>query len=196
MNAEDFTIVSGIADNQGMATMLGLTIEDFERLPDALARNHELVDGELVDVPGNTWEHISVKDNLLLLLGQHVKQQGLGRVVAEQEFDFDGNAHGPDISFLTPMKVGRANRRRRVQEFVPDMAIEVVSANDKANNLFLKAKRYRKAGTKEVWVMVIETRQAFRFSDAGNAVLEEDDEFRSDLIPGFSARLGELFDVV
>jgi hypothetical protein len=34
-----------------------LTIEDFERLPDALALNHELVDGELVDVSGNTPIH-------------------------------------------------------------------------------------------------------------------------------------------
>jgi hypothetical protein len=37
-----------------MANLVGLTIEDFERLPHVLARNHELVDGELVDVSGNT----------------------------------------------------------------------------------------------------------------------------------------------
>jgi hypothetical protein len=36
-----------------MATATGLTIDDFERLPEALAHNHELVDGELVDVSGN-----------------------------------------------------------------------------------------------------------------------------------------------
>lgn len=35
-----------------MASVTGLTIEDFEKLPDALALNHELVDGELVDVLG------------------------------------------------------------------------------------------------------------------------------------------------
>ena len=34
-----------------------LTIDDFERLPDELAYYHELVDGELVDVSGNTPDH-------------------------------------------------------------------------------------------------------------------------------------------
>jgi hypothetical protein len=35
----------------------GITIAEFESLPDALARNHELVSGELVDVSGNTGYH-------------------------------------------------------------------------------------------------------------------------------------------
>ena len=36
-----------------MASVTGITIDDFEKLPDALALNHELVDGELVEVSGN-----------------------------------------------------------------------------------------------------------------------------------------------
>ena len=36
-----------------MASTTGFTIEDFESLPAALARNHELLDGELVDVSVN-----------------------------------------------------------------------------------------------------------------------------------------------
>jgi hypothetical protein len=35
-----------------MAVETSLTIEDFETLPGALAHNHELVDGELIDVSG------------------------------------------------------------------------------------------------------------------------------------------------
>ncbi|HEV3331975.1 MAG TPA: hypothetical protein VG096_13380 [Bryobacteraceae bacterium] len=35
-----------------MASVTGLTIDDFERLPQEQAKNHELVDGELVDVSG------------------------------------------------------------------------------------------------------------------------------------------------
>jgi hypothetical protein len=37
-----------------MAVLAELTIEDFEQLPIALAHNHELVDGELADVSGNS----------------------------------------------------------------------------------------------------------------------------------------------
>jgi len=46
-----------------MASVTGLTIDDIEKLPDALALNHELV-------------------------------------LAEQEYDFQGDAHGPDVSYL------------------------------------------------------------------------------------------------
>jgi Uma2 family endonuclease len=75
-----------------MAAVAGLTIEDFEKLPDALARNHELVDGKLVDVSGNTLIHNRLRDRLVKLLSALVEQQKLGEVISEQEFDFDGNA--------------------------------------------------------------------------------------------------------
>ena len=51
----------------------GITIEEFECLPDALALNHELVEGELVDVSGNTGNHIVLRDLLTALLLFYVK---------------------------------------------------------------------------------------------------------------------------
>jgi hypothetical protein len=56
-----------------------------------------------------------------------------------------------------------------------------------------KPPRYRKCGTKEVWLLSIEARGAHPYSESRNMILEENSEFRSDLIPGFSIRLGELF---
>ena len=81
---------------------IGFTIEEFEQLPDVLAHNHELVDGELVDVSGNTGGHILLRDAFVELLRPHVRQHRLGLVLSEQEFDFEGNAHGPDVSFFGP----------------------------------------------------------------------------------------------
>jgi Uma2 family endonuclease len=177
-----------------MAAVTGLTIEDFEKLPDALARNHELVDGELVDVSGNTGLHNGLRDLLIALLLPHVKQNKLGRVISEQEFDFDGNAHGPDVSFVSAKKLHRLNARRRVQHCVPDLAIEVASQNDTFEGLMKKARRYRKCGTKEVWVISIDGREAFVYRDREHVILDENQLFQSELIPGFSVRLGVLFD--
>ena len=83
-----------------MAIAAGLTIEDFEKLPDALALNHELVDGALVDVSGNTLKHNALRDTLVALLKPLVLEARLGAIISEQEFDFGGNAHGPDVSFI------------------------------------------------------------------------------------------------
>jgi Uma2 family endonuclease len=171
-----------------------LTIDDFERLPDALAFNHELVDGELVDVSGNTLLHNDLRDHLTSLLREYVRKNGLGQVLSEQEFDFGGNAHGPDVSFFGRAKMALTEERRRVQRFVPDLAIEIVSQNDTFQKLIYKADRYQKCGTKESWILDPESRRAFLFSENRNAILGGSDQFVSDLLPGFSIRLGDLFD--
>jgi Uma2 family endonuclease len=171
-----------------------LTIDDFEQLPDELALNHELVDGALVDVSGNTLDHNYLRDLLISMLLPFVKEHKLGTVVSEQEYDFDGNAHGPDLTFVVPEKSKLFDREKRVQRFVPDLAIEIVSENDSFKKLVKKADRYRKCGTKEAWIIDIDSRRAFLFSNERDANLDENQMFQSTLIPGFSIRLGDLFD--
>jgi Uma2 family endonuclease len=94
-----------------------------------------------------------------------VEGQNLGMLIAEQEFDFGGNAHGPDVAFIGTSKLHLLDRKKRVQRFVPDLAIEIVSENDTFKNLMGKAARYRKYGTREVWVLSPDTRNAFALSD-------------------------------
>ena len=177
-----------------MATATGLTIDDFERLPDDLARNHELVDGELVDVSGNCGQHNLFRDFLVEILRPFAREHRLGTVIAEQEYDFEGNAHGPDISFFSESKRPLFDPKRRVQRFVPDIAIEVVSTNDTLEKLVQKAKRYRACGAAEVWIFSVEARQAFLFSEHRRVILDENDEFRPETIPGFAIRIGDLLD--
>src|SRR5450756_44675 len=100
-----------------MGAAIGLTIEEFEALTDALAHNPELVAGELVDVSGNVGGHIALRDYFAALLLFHVREHNLGRVCSEQEFEFEENAHGPDISFFNAEKAKRYDLKRRVQLF-------------------------------------------------------------------------------
>jgi len=130
--------------------MSGLTIDDFERLPQPLAHYHELVDGELVDVSGNTAEHNLFRGYLSGELGSFVRQHHLGLVMCEMDFDFGGNAHGPDVSFIGEPKVALIERKLRVQRFVPDVAIEIVPSKDTFEGVIGKALRYRRCGTREV----------------------------------------------
>ena len=171
-----------------------LTVEDFERLPDALALNHELVDGQLIDVSGNTPIHNRLRDYLISLLRDHIEKNGLGEIISEQEFDFGGNVYGPDVSFYRPDKVALIEGRRRVQPFVPDLAIEIVSQNDTFTRLTQKADRYRKSGVSEVWILDVESRRALLFSTEREVILDEDQKFASALIPGIAFRIGDLFD--
>ena len=177
-------------------TTTRLTIEDFEQLPAEMAEGHELVDGELIDVSGNTPNHNSLRDLLIALLLLFVRERHLGTVIGEQEYDFNGNAHGPDVSFFGLEKQPLLQPDKRVQSFVPDLAIEVVSANDTFNSLILKKERYRRCGTREVWILVGVSREILIWSEHGNRILRQDAELSTPLIPGFQILVKTLFETL
>jgi Uma2 family endonuclease len=175
-----------------MATSTLLTIDDFELLPAEAAENHELVEGELVDVSGNTPRHNELRDRLIALMLPWMTEHGFGKVIAEQEFDFLGNAHGPDVSVMGPAKAALLDLDRRVQRFVPDLAIEVASQSDTYEGLLAKKERYLKSGTAEVWLFSLRTRELAIHGADRNLTLRGADAITTDLMPGFSIAVEEL----
>jgi Uma2 family endonuclease len=173
-----------------MATSTLLTIDDFERLPAEMAENHELVNGELVYVGSNTPDHNLLRDGTSLRMRPFVREKHLGVVITEQEYDFLGNAHGPDVSFFSNEKRALIQRNKRVQRFVPDLAIEIASQSDTVADLFRKKDRYLAAGTKEVWLIMPETREVFVYPEG--RILRGSDGLATVLIPGFSITVDEL----
>jgi Uma2 family endonuclease len=176
-----------------VATTTSLTIDDFERLPADAVKHRELVDGELIDVSGNTPRHNLVRDYLLTLLRAWIALGNSGMVISEQEYDFQGNAHGPDVTYFGPDKQALLNLDNRVQRFVPDLAVEIASANDTYDSLVRKKNRYRQAGTAEVWLISAENREISVYAPAGDRILHSGDKLSSDLLPGFAVTLDELF---
>jgi Uma2 family endonuclease len=175
------------------ATTTLLTIEDFERLPDDVAKGHELVDGELVDVSGNAPVHNMLRDYFIAILIPFVADRGLGTVISEQEYDFEGNAHGPDVSFFGPAKKPLLNMKKRVQRFVPDLAVEIASESDTYEGLMRKRDRYLRAGTQEVWLISPEAREVVIHTLRFTCTLRGTDAIETDLLPGFSITVERLF---
>ena len=175
------------------STTTRLTIDDFERLPDEEARGHELVDGELVDVSGNNPEHNLLRDFLIELLRPLVRKARLGVVLSEQEFDFEGDAHGPDVVFFSSAKQALLSRLQRVQRFVPDLAVEIISPNNIFKDLVRKKDRYLRCGTAEVWLVSPDDRSVYVYSENRKAILSGNDELSTPLIPGFAISVDNLF---
>jgi len=169
-----------------------LTIDDFELLPAEAAENHELVEGELVDVSGNTARHNMLRDWLVALMLPWMTERGLGTAIAAQEFDFLGNAHGPDVSVMGPAKGALLDLDKRVQRFVPDLAIEVASESDTYEGLLAKKERYLKSGTAEVWLFSSRTRELAIYGAHRTVTLRGADAITKDLMPGFSITVDEL----
>jgi Uma2 family endonuclease len=176
-----------------VATITSLTIDDFERLPADAVQQRELVDGELIGVSGNTPLHNIVRDRLLSHLMAWAEAQAAGMVIAEQEYDFLGNAHGPDVSFFGPEKQTLLDLYKRVQRFVPDLAIEVASASDTYDSLLRKKARYRRAGTTEVWLISAENAEIAIYGPDRDRILRAGDTLSSEVLPGFAIAVNDLF---
>jgi Uma2 family endonuclease len=176
-----------------MATTASLTIDDFERLPAAEVENRELVDGELVDVSGNTPIHNIIRDRLGRLLGNWLEGNPIGLAIAEQEFDFGGNAHGPDLSFLRPEKKGLLNHHKRVQRFVPDLAVEIASESDTFEGMLRKRDRYLQCGTGEVWLISPSVGEVAIYTTNAATIYRAPAVAVSSILPGFSLSLEQLF---
>lgn len=177
-----------------MAIATGLTIEDYEALPDALARGHELVKGELVDVSGNIGEHNQLRDLIQRILAEHLEQYKLGGLaISEQEYRFDEQTtRAPDVSYFSEAKKHLYNRNRRVQLFVPDLAVEIASPHDRLGLIKDKIDLYLNAGVSEAWLFWPSMRTAL-FCVAGRDP-EPVQEFRPLSVPGLAIRIAELFD--
>ena len=179
--------------NGPMEARTTLTIDDFERLPADIAENHELVDGELIEVSGNTLRNNELRDLLVALMLPAVRKHKLGFVVAEQEYDFNGATHGPDVSFFGLAKQPLRNPNQRVQRFVPDLAIEVVSDSDTYNAILRKKERYLDAGVIEVWLISSETREITIYTKDSIRRVLTSGILATDLLPGISIGLEDLF---
>jgi Uma2 family endonuclease len=76
----------------------------------------------------------------------------------------------------------------------PDLAVEVISPNDKAEVLEEKLDDYRRVHVPLVWVIYPDLRKVKVYRNEGPTTdLREDDELSGeDAIPGFRCRVGEI----
>ncbi|MGC9947741.1 MAG: Uma2 family endonuclease [Bryobacteraceae bacterium] len=175
-------------------TTAPLTVDEFFNLPDIEEQRVELLDGEVVDVPGGGPAHEQVKANLNRLLDRWLDRQGAGLVYNESAYRLDDRiVQVPDLSVLSTerLKVGIDERFRGA----PDVAIEVVSS-ETADRLQTKIRLYFKHGSKSVWSIFPGSRLVQINHPNGHAETLEQDRILEDpaALPGFSAPVSAIFE--
>ena len=81
-------------------------------------------------------------------------------------------------------------------DVVPDLAIEVVSPHDLADDLVEKTLEYFQSGVRLVWVVYPRHRRIYVYDGPGSVrVLQDSDALDGGkVLPGFSLPLSQLFD--
>ena len=162
-------------------------------------RGFELIDGRLKEKPMGM-EASAVGACLLRLLGAHIASNSLGHVFNSecgyQIFaDHPTRIRKPDGSFVARGKLPDEKPFRGHSKVPPDLAFEVVSPNDFAEEVNEKVVEFLGAGVRLMWVLYPSTRTVQVFRPVGGAaLLAADDQLGGeDVVPGFACRVGDLF---
>jgi len=173
-----------------------LTAEDVERIS-IPGKVTELVRGRLVvREPPGTW-HGAISAKLTYLLVGFVHHQGLGLVFGQGTGFKIGSdpdtVRAPDVAFVAGERVG-VIRERGYAELAPDLLAEILSPDDRPAEVLAKVADWLAAGTKIVWVIDPERREARVYRQDGSlAVLTHNDSLDGeDVLPGLTCPLQDV----
>ena len=174
-----------------------VTTEELEKFPDDDYR-YELVDGRVIRMSPVGFQHGRIVARLCALLVQHVQGRKLGVVATQLGFELarhPDTVRAPDVAFIAQDRIP-SQEPRGFWKGPPDLAIEVLSPDDRPSEVRAKVEEYLTRGVSLVLVVDPKERavQVSRpslpaITLAADALLELDD-----VVPGFRCRVQEIFD--
>jgi Uma2 family endonuclease len=173
-----------------------VTAEELFDCPDA--KYLELVRGvpRVCEPPGGVHGRLAAR--LAARLVEHVERLGLGTVLVEGGYVLQrapDTVRGPDISFIG---VARMAPERIPVQFIPgapDLAVEILSPDDRWSEIEEKVADYLAGGVRQVWLVdPRERRVTVRYPGRPPRTLATDGVLDGEgVVPGFSLPLEDLF---
>ncbi len=158
----------------------------------------ELINGEIVHMPPAGAEHGDVAMEIAFRIKMFVNAQRLGKVyAAETGFTLRRNpdfTRAPDVAFVRTERMP-VSPRRGFFDGPPDLAVEVLSPDDRQSEVTAKVDQWLAAGAVSVWV-VDPPNRSIEVYRSGNHVgrYRDTDEIRDEpTLPGFVLKVSEVF---
>jgi Uma2 family endonuclease len=179
------------------------TVEEFWeycQLPENSGRRLELVNGEIREMVPTGGEHGEAGGDLFGLVWTHNREHKLGRVTnAETGYvltigeDNKPFIRAPDIGFVSIARAPEPFGSGFVP-MPPDLAVEVVSPGDRAEEIEEKIQDYLRYGVRFIWVMYPSLKSIMvRKPNAMKELTGDDVLDGEDVLPGFKVKVSEIF---
>lgn len=172
----------------------------LSHLPENEGKHLELSEGMLIEMSPAGGKHGGIAMRIAAAVFSFVNNHQLGHVTAaETGYILFNNPDGkdtvraPDVGFIT-----RANLPKGLPDgyvpAVPDLAVEVVSPGDDADEVQLKVSEYLKHGTKLVWVAYPKSKTVMTHTKTEVRTLSIDDTLDGgDVLTGFMLPVKDIF---
>ncbi len=174
-----------------------ITVDEFEA---TCGDEHvELVDGVIVPMPPASDWPTSVTATITILLGMHVRPRNLGRVYSAEAgfvlFPHRQTVRVPDVSFVRAERMPQGEARWHFPRLAPDLAVEVLSPTDRAQDMQAKVAMYQEAGVPLIWVVdpQAQTVTVLALGQAPQVLTVTDTLDGGAVLPEFRVAVSEIF---
>jgi len=171
-----------------------MTAEVFGQLP-KFSRKYELLNGEVIMAPSGMY-HDEIVINLGSALRTFAHRNKLGKVYASSVGYrlSEKDLISPDISFVNEARLDGGESPDGYGQFSPDLAVEIVSPNDRAVEIEQKINLYLSHGTTLVWVIHPRQKTAtiYRIDGTSQRISENDSFDGEAVLPGFVCKLSDI----
>ena len=181
------------------------TIEDLWQLshsPEYDEMRLELNEGELIVMSPASGKHGVIVIRFTVPIDTFVNAHQMGYVTAAetgyilyQNPDPDGKniVRAPDVGFTASGRLPEGMPDGYVP-FAPDLAVEVVSPNDDADDLQLKIQQYLRCSTRLVWVAYPKSRTVVAHTPSSVRTFSINNTLDGgDVLPGFTLLVRDIF---
>ncbi len=173
------------------------TAEELFNMPDDGYR-YELVRGELRKMAPAGSEHGDISADIHGSLHPYVRANNMGRTrIAEPGFVLErdpDSVRAPDVAFVRQERLEAIGRTTFYWPEAPDLAIEVISPNDRYTEVNEKVADWLAAGTRMVVVVNPRNRTVNVHTTDGTTTLAMGDTLDGgDVVPGWQMPLADMF---
>ncbi|HEX2311895.1 MAG TPA: Uma2 family endonuclease [Vicinamibacterales bacterium] len=174
-----------------------VTADELEKFPDDDFR-YELVEGRVVRMSPVGFRHGTTVIRLGALLMRHAQERGLGAVMTEVGFKLASNpdtVRAPDVAFVRQDRIPTPEPRG-FWNGPPDLAVEVLSPDDRTEDIRAKVAEYLTQAVPTVVVVDPDSRKVtvLRPATPELALATDDVLDLSDVVSGFRCTVRELFE--
>lgn len=179
-----------------MAAATSVSLEEYLSLPERPGVRYELLKGRLVELSSPSPLHGGIVITVGRFLAE-IAEKSFPHLFVASNSEFimgDESGQSPDVYVVDRARLRNMARYRGASRGAPELAVEIVSPSELADDVDEKVALYLAAGTKTVWVIMPKRKHVLVYDASGvrNAALGDFVDAPA-VMPGVQIPVARLF---